>query len=220
MLYNARRGLRVLIRVKYFSSIMLLATLVVAASAGDPATDRLLKQVENRYNKVATLQVKFAETYGGVLYLRKPGRMRWDYTSPAGKLFVSDGKNVFLYLPSSNSVKKMKLKDTEDMRAPLAFLLGKLNFEKEFRNTQARPEGGETVITAEPKSDNLPYSKVEFTVAPTFEIRRLRVSNLDQTTLEFVFDAEKLNSPLANTLFQFQPPPGAEVVDEGAGGQD
>src|SRR5260221_8373485 len=92
MLYNARRGLRVLIRVKYFSSIMLLATLVVAASAGDPATDRLLKQVENRYNKVATLQVKFAETYGGPgrgarrpggrILFSQPGRVRGGYTSP------------------------------------------------------------------------------------------------------------------------------------------
>lgn len=230
MPYNGQRQLCVYIRVKYFSSITLFATLAATAMAGDPATDRFLKQVENRYNKVATLQVQFAETYGGsgrparteagVLYLRKPGRMRWDYTSPAGKLFVSDGRSVFLYLPSSNSVKKMKLKDTEDMRAPLAFLLGKLNFEKEFRNTQARTEGTDTVITAEPKSDNLPYSNVEFTVTPSFEIRRLRVSNLDQTTLEFAFEAEKLNPPLANSLFQFQPPAGAEVVDEGVGGQD
>jgi len=230
MPYNALRVLRVYIRVRYFAFITLLATLAAPGFAADPATDRLLKQVEDRYNKVATLQVRFAETYGGsgrparteagILYLRKPGRMRWDYTSPAGKLFISDGKSVFLYLPSSNSVKKMKLKDTEDMRAPLAFLLGKLNFEKEFRNTQARPEGNETVITAEPKSDNLPYSKVEFTVAPTFEIRKLRVTNLDQTTLEFAFDAEKLNPPLANSLFKFEAPPGAEVVDEGAGGQD
>jgi outer membrane lipoprotein carrier protein len=230
MPYNARRVLRVYIRVKYLASITLLATLAATGFAADPATDRLLKQVENRYNKVATLQVRFAETYGGrgrparteagVLYLRKPGRMRWDYTSPAGKLFVSDGKSVFLYLPSSNSVKKMKLKDTEDMRAPLAFLLGKLNFEKEFRNTQARPADGATVITTEPKSDNLPYSRVEFTVAPTFEIRKLRVTNLDQTTLEFAFEAEKLNPPLANSLFQFQAPAGTEVADEDGGGQD
>src|SRR5262249_42084500 len=123
--------------------------------------------------------------------------------------------NVFLYLPSANRVEKMKLKDTEDMRAPLAFLLGKLNFEKEFRNTQARGDGDATVITAEPKSDNLPYSRVEFTVAPTFEIRKLLLTNLDQTTLEFAFEAEKLNPPLTNGLFQFQAPAGAEVVDEG-----
>jgi outer membrane lipoprotein carrier protein len=213
--------------VRYFANIAILANLAAVAFAGDTATDRVLKQLENRYNKAATLEVRFAETYSGpgraarteagVLYLRKPGRMRWDYTSPAGKLFVSDGKNVFLYLPSSNYVEKRKVKDTEDMRAPLAFLLGKLNFEKDFRNTQARPEGGGTLITTEPKSDNLPYSKVEFVVSPTFEIRKLRVMNLDQSVLEFVFEAEKLNPPLANTLFQFQPPAGAEVMEGGGG---
>src|SRR5258708_37147258 len=108
MLYNARRGLRVLIRVKYFSSIMLLATLVVAASAGDPATDRLLKQVENRYNKVATLQVKFAETYGGAggggrargggLFFRQAGGRRVGWTRPPGKLCLSRRQKRFLCL--------------------------------------------------------------------------------------------------------------------------
>ena len=53
----------------------------------------------------------------------------------------------------------MKLKESDDMRAPLAFLLGKLDFDKEFRNLQAQPEGADTRITAEPKTDNLPYSR-------------------------------------------------------------
>jgi outer membrane lipoprotein carrier protein len=224
---NGWRWRRVYHFVRYLALIFGLIGLGVTGLAGDPATGRLLKQVENRYNKAATLEVRFVETYSGpgrpartetgVLYLRKPGRMRWDYTAPAGKLFVSDGKNVFLYLPSSNYVQKRKLTDsaTEDMRAPLAFLLGKLNFEKEFRNTQARPEGGGTLITTEAKSDNLPYSKVEFTVSPAFEIRKLRVLNLDQSVLEFAFEAEKLNPPLANTLFRFQPPAGAEVIEGG-----
>ena len=65
--------------------------------------------------------------------LRKPGKMRWDYSQPKGKLFVSDGKFLWLYTPDENRVEKMKLKESEDMRAPLAFLLGKLDFDKEFQ---------------------------------------------------------------------------------------
>ena len=72
----------------------------------------------------------------GELTLRKPGRMRWDYTAPAGKLFLSDGKQVYLYTPDSNRVERMPLKESDDMRAPLAFLLGKLDFAKEFRDFQ------------------------------------------------------------------------------------
>jgi len=199
----------------------------VAAWAGDSTTQRLLKGVESRYNRAQTLEVRFAETYSGlgrgartetgVLYLRKPGRMRWEYTQPSGKLFVSDGKQVYLYLPGENRVEKMKLKETEDMRAPLAFLLGKLNFEKEFQNLQARVGEGGSLVTAEPKSDSLPYSKVEFLVSATYEIRKLHIVGQDQSVLDFVFESEKLNPPLANSMFQFQPPAGAEVVESGSG---
>jgi outer membrane lipoprotein carrier protein len=212
------------------SSVMVVALLLIAAItawAGDPATQHLLKGVESRYNRAQTLEVRFAETYSGlgrgprtetgVLYLRKPGRMRWEYTQPAGKLFVSDGKQVYLYLPGENRVEKMKLKDTEDIRAPLAFLLGKLNFEKEFQNLQARAEGDGSLVTAEPKSDSLPYSKVEFQVSATFEIRKLHIVGQDQSVLDFAFEGEKLNPPVANSMFQFQPPAGAQVVESGSG---
>ncbi len=76
-----------------------------------------------------------------MLMLRKPGRMRWDYSQPTGKLFVSDGKFLWLYTPAENRVEKMKLQETDDMRAPLAFLLGKLHFDKEFRNLQGTAGG-------------------------------------------------------------------------------
>ena len=79
----------------------------------------LLKTVENRYNRAQTLQVVFHEAYtgpgeprqteSGTLLLRKPGRMRWDYTSPQGKLFLSDGKFLWLYTPSDNHVEKIKM---------------------------------------------------------------------------------------------------------------
>ena len=202
-----------------------LALFLVVVAFGADSSDHVLKEVERRYNRAETLQVGFTETYSapnraartesGTLYLRKPGRMRWDYTSPAGKLFGSDGKKVYLYLPSSNHFESMKLKETEDMRAPLAFLLGKLNFEKDFQNIQARPEGEDTLITAEPKEGNLPYSKVEFVVSPTFVIRKLRIHNLDQSVLDFVFESEKVNPLLDNGLFRFRPPAGAEVVEGG-----
>lgn len=158
-----------------------------------------------------------ARTEAGILYLRKPGRMRWEYTQPAGKLFVSDGKEVYLYLPGQNRVDKMSLKATEDMRAPLAFLLGKLNFGKEFQNIQARTETDGSVVTAEPKSQSLPYSEVQFLVAPTLEIRKLHIVGQDQSILDFAFEDEKLNLALANSIFQFQPPHGAEIVESGNG---
>ena len=199
-----------------------LVALVVSTWADDPASPRLLKEVEARYNRAQALQVQFSETYSaggrskteaGVLYLCKPGRMRWEYSNPAGKLFISDGKSVFLYLPDSHRVEIEKLKESEDMRAPLAFLLGKLNFEKEFQNIQTRNADAVTTVTAEPKSPNLPYSRVEFLVAPSFEILRLRVTGQDRSLLDFTFDGERVNPALDEKLFRFTPPPGVEIVE-------
>src|SRR5262245_8378287 len=158
----------------------------VCAFAADPKLDALLKNVENRYNKAKTLQVLFKEEYtpqgkprrmeSGLLLLRKPGKMRMDYAQPKGKQFVSDGKSAGIYTPDESRVEKMKLQENEDMRAPLAFLLGKLKFDKEFRNIAAKAEGDDTRIAAEPKIENLPYTNVEFLVASDSRIREVKVT--------------------------------------------
>jgi len=199
--------------------------LAVCAYSADASLDTLLKGVEARYNKAKTLQVLFREEYtppghgrrteSGILMLRKPGRMRWDYSQPAGKLFVSDGKLLWLYTPSENRVEKMKFQESDDMRAPLAFLLGKLHFDKEFRNLQGKTEGSDMRITAEPKTDNLPYSAVEFLVAPDAHIREVRVTGFDKSVLHFTFDQERVDPKLDDKLFSFQVPKGAELVEAG-----
>jgi outer membrane lipoprotein carrier protein len=198
--------------------------LVVSAFAADAPLNTVLKDVENRYNHAKTLQVLFTDQYtpkggiqrteSGILLLRKPMRMRWEYTQPEavkGKLVVSDGSFLYIYTPADNRGQKMKLKDSmaEEMQAPLAFLLGKLNFDKEFKNLQARPEGGDLRITGEPKDENLPYSSVDFVVTSQNQIRKLRIT-LPGYTLEFAFTMEKMDPALDPKLFVFQLPPGAQ----------
>lgn len=207
-------------------SCLILAA-AAAALAAPPDLPRTLKGIEERYNRARTLEVGFEQTMSargqprrtesGRLSLRKPGRMRWDYTVPAGKLFLSDGKNIYFYTPAANRVEKMKMKETEDMRAPLAFLLGRLDFSRDFSSYLTTPEGGDLRIKARPKSDKLPYSEVEFVATPDFRIRALTVTGRDQSVMEFRFSEEKVNLTLSDSLFEFRAPAGAEVVDLTAG---
>ena len=202
-----------------------LATTLLAVSAygADPKLDQLLKQVEERYNHAQTLQVLFTEQYtrpgemrrqeSGQLSLRKPGRMRWDYYSPIGKQFISDGKFLYLYTPDDRRAERLKMKETDDMRAPLAFLLGRLNFQKDFQNIKGVTDGDAVRVVAEPRSQNLPYAAVEFVITPDARIREVRVTAFDKSVLDFTFDQEKLNPPLSASLFQFQPPAGVPVTD-------
>lgn len=194
------------------------------ALAASSDLDSLLKKIETRYNQAGTLKLVFSETYegirrpvqteSGVLYLRKPGKMRWDYTSPKGKVFLSDGKEVFEYAPGDQQAVKSKLKQTEDMRAPLAFLLGKLDFKKEFKSFHAKPDANGTWIVAEPKSENLAYTEVEFLATPEGEIRQVRFTLQDTSKMNLAFSNEELNVPIVASIFTFHSPPGVQVVDQ------
>jgi len=206
-------------------SVFLCAFALPVLAADDSELHRLLHTVENRYNHSQSLKLNFSETYegvrrpvqreSGILYLLKPSRMRWEYSMPEGKLFISDGKEVYLYTPDDRRAEKSKLKESEDMRAPLAFLLGKLDFAKEFKSFEMRPEGTATWIVALPKSANLAYTKVEFLATPEGEIQRVNVTGQDQSKLDFVFSSEQLNAPVAASLFQFHAPPGVQIVEAG-----
>jgi len=208
-------------------SFALLTGACLPIQAADPDLNSLLKGVEQRYNRAKTLQVHFVESYSlqgrarksesGELTLRKPGRMRWDYTAPPGKLFVSDGKDVYLYTPDAHRVEKAKLKASDDLRAPLAFLLGKLDFSKEFRDFQIKPEGANFLITAKAKNDKVLYERIQMLVTPDFEIQRIVVNSEDLSMLTFQLDGEKINPPVDDALFKFQMPAGATMVDAEGG---
>ncbi len=187
-----------------------------------PTADDLIKQVQARYNHAQTLELHFEETFeqgrphrpeSGTLTLRKPGHMRWDYQMPAGKVFVSDGKTAYLYTPEDHRVERSNLKMSEDLRAPMAFLLGRLDLKREFRSFAVRGGDGGSWLDAQAKNDRLPYEKIELLVAPDASIRRLNVRGRDQSVLGFVFTGESLNPPVNDRLFHFAIPEGAEVVD-------
>jgi outer membrane lipoprotein carrier protein len=195
----------------------------LGAAGQDPI--KTLKGIEDRYNNSKTLRVHFTETriglggrhqpQAGTLYLRKPRQMRWEYTSPPGDLFVSDGKFTYEYVAKTNSVVKNTLKEGDDMRGPLAFLLGKLDFKRDFGEFRTGDTDG--AITAVSKSDKLDYSEVTLTPGPDFSIQKLSITGQDGSVIQFVFDDEKLNPSLNDSLFQFVKPPGAVLDDQTRG---
>ena len=185
--------------------------------------------MQSRYNEARTLSVRFTEDYAvqghsrpreaGLLSLRKQGKMRWDYSQPAGKVFVSDGRTMFLYTAEDNRVEKIPLKNTEDMRAPLAFLLGHVDVSRDFRNLQCRPGQGGTWLEAAAKTDRMPYATIKMLIAADGEVRQLEVSERDGAELRFRFSGERLNPAIRDDVFHFEIPRGAEVVDSLAAGR-
>ncbi len=201
--------------------LALLATGVPAFA--QPDLMRLLKGVEDRYNRPRTIQIEFEQSlagYGqgvrresGTVYLRKPGRMRWDYKRPAGKFFLIDGKNVYFFSPNTRRVEKSAVKETDDMRVPLAFLIGRLDFQRDFREFRTRPEEAGMHMVAKPKSSRAPYSAVEFLIAKDHRIVSLKVIGQDESVMSFAFSNEQINPRLDDSVFTFRAPEGVEVVE-------
>jgi len=202
------------------ATLLVVALGIPAVAAETVDFQRILKNVEDHYNKIQTLQVKFTEnvtsrgrtkTDSGTLYLRKKGKMRWEYAS--GVIFVSDGKFIYSYYPDEHRAEKMSMKESDDMKAPLAFLLGDVNFDRDFGEYHTKPQDGGLLITALPKSDKFPYTDVTFLVAPDSTMRRLEVKLQNNDLMVFTFEGEKKNPLLTDALFQFTAPKGVELDD-------
>ena len=188
-------------------------------------TLKVLKGVEDRYNSAKTLQADFVETLRvqgrtrspekGTVYLSRPKRTRWNYTTPAGRVFLTDGKYTHDYDPRDNTYQREAMKETEDDRLPLSFLLGNLDFQKNFDRFEAKPEDGNAVITIFPKNQNLAFSEITMTIAPDSRILRVQVIGRDFSTTEFQLSGEQRNIPVPDSMFQFTPPPGTKVIEAG-----
>ena len=198
-----------------------LAMLLAQVASAQPLAD-ILKRVEDRYNKTKTLRSEFEQTMAiaqgrrlierGVLYLRKPGQMRWEYSQPAGKMFLSDGKQIHYVTPSARRVEVSAVKETEDLRAPLAFLLGKLDFQKDFQRFEHSQLGARWKIRAFPKSDKSIYDYVEFLAENDGRLSLVTVAGKDGSAMSYAFLNEQRNIPVAADLFVFHAPVGYDVV--------
>jgi outer membrane lipoprotein carrier protein len=202
---------------------------LLPAFAATPSLDvhAIAQAVDNRYNHLQTLQAEFTETYRGAgiertesgsLWLKKPGKMRWEYRSPKEKLFLSDGKDAWFYLPGDRQVRRSSVKKLDDLRSPLGFLLGKTRLEKELDGLSAAPDvtpttAGNVVLRGVPKAMADRVNEVVLEITPDYHIARIQFEEADESVTEYRFSEQKENAGIADQLFRFSPPPGVEVVD-------
>jgi outer membrane lipoprotein carrier protein len=207
---------------------ILLATTSVAAL---PNIHTLAQAVDEHYNHLRSLQAEFTEIYqgsgmerveSGTLWLKKPGKMRWEYRSPEEKLFVGDGKDAWLYLPAEKQVRKSSMRNLDDLRSPLAFLLGKSKLEKELNVLSFAPDvqawkAEDSMLRGVPRGLEDRVSQVLLEITPDHQIVRILIHGLDDSITEYRFKDLKENLELPDAKFRFSAPAGSEVVLEESG---
>ncbi len=222
---------RIVLMTKLLITPFVLAiTLSVGAGAED--VHAIAQAVDGHYNHLRTLQAEFAEEYrgagierteSGTLWLakggmKKPGKMRWEYRSPREKLFVSDGKDAWFYVPDDRQARKTDARKLDDVRSPLAFLLGKSKLEKELQGLSLAPDvtpldAGDVVLRGVPQALADRVSSILLEVTPEHRIVRIVINDVDGSVTEYRFSEQKEDLPIAEARFQFSPPSGTETVE-------
>ena len=203
-----------------------LAT-AIAAAVPAPDVHAIAQAVDERYNHLHTLQSDFTEIYrgagmerteSGTLWLKKPGKMRWQYRSPREKLFLSDGKDAWFYVPGERQVRQTAVKKLDDLRSPLAFLLGKTKLEKELQALSLASDVAplapeDVVLRGVPKSLADRVSQVLLELTPEHWISRIIIEEVDGSVTEYRFTNQRENVAVTDQQFQFAVPDGVEVID-------
>ncbi len=218
-----RRGAAYAVRCAAVSLLLGGVVGVGFAQAPAPSVKELAQRVDHHYNALHSLKAGFAESYqgmgmsraeSGTLYLRKPGRMRWDYSSPPGKIFLLDGKYAWFYSTGAPQVQRMPAKALDDLRSPLRFLLGHTELEKELNNLSLAPAaGGDFTLSGQPKGQENRVRNLSLTVTPAGVITGIEIQETDGAITAFHFTDQRPDSPIAPQAFHFTPPAGVPVVD-------
>ena len=210
--FKACAGSRVLLQfVILLAAVTLCSAQQRSPSAKDPNAHDLALRVDRHYNQLHSLKAGFTETYeglgvrrteSGTLTMMKPGRMKWDYSSPAGKLFLLDGKFAWFYARGDSQVQRIPAKELDDLRSPLRFLLGHTELEKEVNSLKlASLPNGQFTLSGQPKGQEKRVNRITLTVTADGTITAIEVEEADGALTRFTFTAEQPNVPVPAAAF-------------------
>jgi outer membrane lipoprotein carrier protein len=196
-------------------------------SAQTSGLDQIVKGLQAKYNKMSSLAADFTQIYhapgertrreSGHLLLKKPGKMRWDYNAPENKLFISNGRVIYEYVPAEKFATKTSVKESDDFRAPFMFLLGRGNLRRDFKRIEVANESpikaGNVVLRLVPKRAQ-GFRELFIEIEPnSLQISRLSFIDDGGGRSDFLFANIRENAPANETQFIFKPPVGVEVRD-------
>jgi outer membrane lipoprotein carrier protein len=214
-------------------SARLVAALVIAGLAGarlDAQTlsaEDLARRIERRYDQVRDFSADFVHTYvagvlrqrlveRGTVQVKRPGRMRWVYTSPEDKIFVADGVQLYAYVPADRQVIVNPLPSDDEATTAVLFLAGKGRLTRDFSVRYAEgadAPAGTVALRLDPHRPERDYDWLILVVDQrTLVLRRLVAADRQGGVSTFDFTRVKENVGLPDTLFVFTMPRGVDVI--------
>jgi outer membrane lipoprotein carrier protein len=209
---------------RFAAAVVLAAGLVLPAAGQTPSAAEVAASLQKKYDSIRDFSADFVHNYeGGVLrktlketgsvQILKPGRMRWLYTSPQKKQFVSDGRKVYIYVPADRQVIVSDVPQADQATSAVLFLAGKGNLTRDFTVSFAAGAPADAyALKLLPKVKESDYEWLEVVVdKTTFQIRALSFEDKGGRST-FRFSNFKENTGLAEKIFAFKIPAGVDVI--------
>ena len=182
------------------------------------------RAVEDALNGLRGLVASFTQTVEsaglprpqiekGTVYLLRPGRMRWEYDVPRGKLAVADGRKSYVYLPEERQVLVAPL-DLQGTRSGVGLLLNRVDLVGSFEISWGPTTGsGPPPLLLKPRAPRAEYDALLLVAGPDHLVRALTIVEPLGSRVTYRFDRMRRVDALDEQLFRFEPPPGVEVVE-------
>jgi outer membrane lipoprotein carrier protein len=210
------------------ATLTILLALLAPAPPAAPAPPEadvargLVLRLEAHRARTADLVARFTQTYRsgmlgrevverGVVSVKRPGRMRWEYKDPEAKLFVSDGKTFSFYVPADRQV---IVSEQDEQRSLAARLLsGRGGLSAEFAASMEEPlEEGVLRVKLVPRREQPDVEKAFLDVEPSGRIRSILLEDVQGNRTRFRFESVRENTGVKDELFRFAVPSGVEVI--------
>jgi outer membrane lipoprotein carrier protein len=207
--------------------MMIVAALAVVGPAAhaDESAATVVARVQKYYDSTKDLHAKFEQQLSsasrapskaaGQVWLKKPGKMRWDYATPEKKVMVSDGATLWVYQPEDEQAYKQDLKNNA-LPAQVSFLLGEGNLAKEFDVSFTKVDGlapDALALKMVPKTGTAAYRYIVFVIdGKSGQVRQTIIYGQDGSTNRLSFLDVQQNKGVDDGKFKFSPPSGTKIL--------
>jgi len=203
--------------------------LTLAATAAAPDVNEVTDKVDATCSRVQDLSARFHQTAtnrslgqvqeaSGVVLMKRPGKMRWEYQKPEARLFVTDGKTLWAYSPVDKQAVVQDVGGAFSSRVPLSFLAGDCQLRREFtiaavENATTRSSTTFMILDLKPKHPEAGIARMLLEVnLQTYTVERATLFDAGGNTTVIALTNLKLNTGLPDQQFQFTPPTGVTVI--------
>ena len=191
----------------------------------ETSEQQALDAIQRQYEKVSTFEADFTQrsyvkmmnqtqSVKGTVKIKKPGKMKWVYGAPDTQILISDGKNLWLYVPDAAQATKVPVESIYSSNTPALFLAGKGKLTRSFNVESVSQENQNILVTLVPKNEDQGLARLILHAdKKNYQITGSTVYDKLGNKTEIRFSQIRINREIPEEQFQLKTPPGVEILD-------